>query len=102
MQNMFDFGTEPRKLVRRNDPDTSIEAAIKVDSKHLEAMVYGAIKSFGYHGCISDQIREKFPHLPYSSVTARYRALIDKNFVEDTGERRIGDSGRSQRVMRAK
>jgi hypothetical protein len=96
------FGTHPRKLARRRDPDTSHQAAGSVDTTRLEQMVYEAIKSFGRSGCISDQILSQFSTFPYSSVTARYRALMDKGLIEDTGERMPGRSGRSQRVMRAK
>lgn len=96
------FGTSPRKLVRRQDPDTSHQAAVSIDSKGLEQMVFNAIKSHGDLGCISDQILQQFNHLPYSSVTARYRALLDKGLIEDTGERRSGRSGKPQRVMKAK
>lgn len=101
--SIFDvFGTEAKKLVRRKDPDTSHQAAAKVDTTKLEQMVYEAIKSFGPSGCISDQILAMFPNYPYSSVTARYRALLDKGFIEDTGLRKPGKSGRQQRIMRAK
>jgi hypothetical protein len=95
------FGTDPRKLVRTNAPDTSIEAAASVDTPALEWIVYKAIRSYGQHGCISDQLLTMFNTYPYSSITARYRALLDKNYIEDTGERRPGKSGRNQRVMRA-
>jgi hypothetical protein len=95
------FGTAPKKLVRKNDPDTSHEAASGVDTTRLEMMVFEAIKSFGSAGCISDQILCQFSTFPYSSITARYRALMDKGFIEDTGQRLPGRSGRSQRVMRA-
>ena len=94
------FGTQAKKLVRRDDPDTSHESAKKIDSSKLEGMVYEAIAKHGERGCISDEIRQQFAHLPYSSVTARYKALLDKGFIEDTGERRAGNSGRPQRVMR--
>ncbi len=103
MENQTDkarFGTDPRLLVRRNDPDTSVEAAMVVDTSRLETLVYEEIKQYGYDGCISHQLLNSFPFLPYSSVTARYRALLDKHLIEDTGERRVGRSGRKQRVMR--
>lgn len=93
------FGSDPRTLVRKQDPDTSHAAAQAVDATKLEQMVYEAICSFP-NGCISDQIRSMFSNFPYSSITARYRALLDKGFIEDTGERRSGNSGRGQRVMR--
>jgi hypothetical protein len=94
------FGTLPNKLVRRYDPATSHESALAVDTNKLESMVYEAIKSFGVIGCISDDVQAMFPNLPYSSVTARYRALLDKGFIEIVGTKRC-KSGRNQRVMRA-
>lgn len=100
MKDEKSFGTDPRVLVRRNDPDTSVEAAYLVDTTKLEMLVYAEIKKYGYAGCISDQLLNTFSFLPYSSVTARYRALLDKRLIEDTGERRVGRSGRKQRVMR--
>ena len=102
-EDFFDseFGTEPHKLVRTNDPDTSQDAASNVDTAGLEHLVYEAIKHYGSRGCISDEVRSHFPWKAYSSITARYKALIDKGFIEDTGERRKGLTGRSQRVLRA-
>ena len=94
------FGTHAKKLVRRDDPDTSHQAAQKVDTTKLEQLVYETIKSYGQGGCISDQVLGNFPQMPYSSITARYKALMDKSLIEDTGERRAGKSGRPQRVMR--
>ena len=93
------FGTPAFKLARREDPVTSHQAAQAVDSTKLEKMVYEAIKSHP-EGCISDQILEMFPNYPYSSITARYRALLDKGFIEVTGVKR-GKFGRNQRIMKA-
>lgn len=94
------FGTEPFKLVRNQDPATSHEAARAVDSTKLEQMVYEAIKSFP-DGCISDEILAMYPNYPYSSITARYRALLDKDLIEVSGVKR-GRFGRNQRIMKAK
>ena len=93
------FGTPAFKLARREDPVTSHQAAQVVDSTKLEQMVYEAIKSHP-EGCISDDILGMFPNYPYSSITARYRALLDKGFIEVSGVKR-GKFGRNQRVMRA-
>ena len=97
---MKEFGTEPYKLVRNYDPATSFEAAIKVDTTRLEGMVYEAIKK-APNGCIADEVLAMFPNFPYSSITARFKALGDKGFIEFDGVRR-GRSGRNQRVMKAK
>jgi hypothetical protein len=92
------FGTPAFKLVRKEDPVTSHEASQAVDTTKIEQLVYEAIKSFP-EGCISDQVLEMYPQYPYSSITARYRALLDKGFIEITGTR-AGKSGRNQRVMK--
>jgi hypothetical protein len=93
------FGTPAFKLARKEDPVTSHEAAQAVDTTKIEQIVYEAIKGFP-DGCISDQILEMYPQYPYSSITARYRALLDKGFIEITGTR-VGRSGKKQRVMKA-
>jgi hypothetical protein len=93
------FGTAAFKLARREDPVTSHQAAQAVDTTKLETLVYEAIKGFP-DGCISDEILAMYPNYPYSSITARYRALLDKGFIEISGVKR-GRFGRNQRVMRA-
>jgi len=94
------FGSPAFKLVRKEDPVTSHQAAQAVDSTKLEQLVYEAIKSFP-DGCISDEILQMYPNYPYSSITARYRALLDKGFIEVSGVKR-GKFGRNQRIMKAK
>jgi len=93
------FGTAAFKLARREDPVTSHQAAQAVDTTKLETLVYEAIKGFP-DGCISDEILAMYPNYPYSSITARYRALLDKGFIEISGVKR-GRFGRNQRIMRA-
>ena len=108
MRDLFDnmnetvnrfFGTEAFRLVRKEDPITSHEAAQGVDTTKLEQIVYEAIKGFP-NGCISDEVLEALPDYRYSSVTPRYRALLDKGFIEITGTK-DGRSGKKQRVMKA-
>jgi hypothetical protein len=94
------FGTPAFKLARKEDPTTSHQAAQAVDTIKMEQIVYEAIKGFP-EGCISDEVLEMFPEHPYSSITARYRALLDKDLIEITGTR-IGRSGKKQRVMKCK
>ena len=94
------FGSPAFKLVRNQDPATSHQAAQLVNSTKLEQMVYEAIKSFP-DGCISDEILAMYPQYPYSSITARYRALLDKDLIEVSGVKR-GKFGRNQRIMKAK
>jgi len=94
------FGTPAFKLARREDPVTSHQAAQAVDTTKLETLVYEAIKGFP-DGCISDEILAMYPNYPYSSITARYRALLDKDLIEVSGVKR-GKFGRNQRIMKAK
>jgi hypothetical protein len=94
------FGSPAFKLVRKENPTTSHQAAQAVDTTKLESLVYEAIKSHP-EGCISDEILQMYPNYPYSSITARYRALLDKDLIEVTGVKR-GKFGRNQRVMKAK
>ena len=93
------FGTPAFKLVRKEDPVTSHEAAESIDTTKIEQLVYEAIKGFP-EGCISDQVLELFPQYPYSSITARYKSLLDKGFIEIVGVK-VGRSGRKQRLMKA-
>lgn len=93
------FGTYWRKLVRNDAPITSIEAAEKVDTTHMEQLVYEAIGMFP-DGAIQDEILDHLRGYPYSSVTARFRALLDKGLITDTGLTRPGRSGRKQRVLK--
>ena len=93
------FGTPAFKLSRKEYPATSHQAAQAVDTTKMESLVYETIAAYGPEGCISDDVLAKLPFLPYSSVTARYKALLDKGFIEIIGTRK-GISGRLQRVMR--
>jgi hypothetical protein len=92
------FGTAINRLVRKNDPETSFDAATKIDTTKMEKLVYEAICGFP-DGCISDDILAMFPQYPYSTITARYKALYEKGFIIIDGVRK-GKSGRNQRVMR--
>lgn len=93
------FGTSVHQLVRRDDPVTSYEAAERVDTQKMEKIVLEAIKAFP-DGCIADQVLDSLPQYSYSSVTARFSALLRKEHIEIIGTR-PGRSGRQQRIMRA-
>ena len=89
MQHSIMFGTEARKLARRDSPDTSKEAAAKLNPAGLEKEVYDVIANAGPRGVISDEVRAALPHVSsYSSVTARYKALKEKNLIVATAKKR--------------
>jgi len=94
------YGTDAYKLHRTHAPETSVEAAYSADTSKLEGQVHAAIAAFGGRGCIQDEVIARFPAAtPYSSITARFRSLLDKKMVHETGEKRPGRSGRNQRVL---
>ena len=93
------FGTIPKFLMRRDAVETSKIAAHRVNSRTMEELVYEAIKAHP-EGIISDEILALFPDRPYSSITARYRALLTKGLIEDTGLTKPGKSGKPQRIMK--
>ena len=88
------------KLVRRNAPETSIDAAKSIDLNKMEKTVLEAIKGFP-DGCISEQVQDVLPEMAYSSVTSRFSGLFRKGYIMYTGETKRGRSGRSQRIMKA-
>jgi hypothetical protein len=93
------FGTDPKFMVRTTDPITSYESAVTVDSTKLEQLVYEAIAKHP-NGCIADDVEAALPHIRSHSITPRFAQLIRKGFIEDTGEKRKGNAGRYQRVVK--
>jgi|APGre2960657404_1045060.scaffolds.fasta_scaffold02062_2 hypothetical protein len=101
-QTDLDFSVPVHRLIRKGAADTSIEAALNANLKTTQERVYNAIKSFGDDGCISDEVLDYLKPMPYGSITSHYGFLIEKGYVELTGDKRPGKSGRNQRVMRAR
>ena len=93
------FGTHPKEMARSTDPDTSQEAAEKIDAARLEQMVYEVICRYP-EGCTSDQVMRHFPNHGVQTISPRFAPLIRKGFIYDTGERREGSLGRKQRVLK--
>tara|TARA_R100001443_G_scaffold58725_2_gene69209 strand:- start:3069 stop:3353 length:285 start_codon:yes stop_codon:yes gene_type:complete len=79
--------------------DTSNTAKRSVHINGLEQTVYEVIRGAGPNGLHSDAVRCLLPDLAYSSVTARYRKLLDTGRIYLNGQTRKGASGRAQRVM---
>mgnify|MGYP005851192659 CR=1 FL=1 len=95
------FGTEPKKMARRTDIETSHAAAKSLDTTKYEKEVYLQIVKYGKQGCTaSDLIRDMSK--AENSVSPRIAPLIRKGFIFDTGQTRLGSAGRKQRVVVAK
>ena len=89
-------------LSRSSDPLTSKEAGLNLNPTKLEAKVLEIIKQFPY-GCISEQVEHRMWvdfDTKASSVTPRYRKLLEKRLITITGTM-IASSGRHQQLMRA-
>ncbi len=95
------FGVSSLAFARSTDPDTSQDAAKSFDPNALEARVLEVIQSYGQSGCIKDRILGHFAPDAAPTITPRLAPLMRKGWIEDTGERRKGHSGRNQRVHRA-
>lgn len=87
-------------LYRQDAIDTSIAAAESINVTKLEDRVLWAIEYSGLNGMTADELRDRMPELSYSSVTARPAALKRKGLIFDSGERRAGNSGRMQAVLK--
>ena len=94
------FPDDLMAFARKTDPQTSKEAAKTVDVNKMEQLVLDVIKSFP-NGCISQDVESALAQYRASSITPRYRPLMKKGLIVDTGEKRPGFSGRNQRVMKA-
>lgn len=90
----------PRHHLHRSDgPSTSVDAAYAIDLTALEGVVFKLIDSSGKKGMTQDDVLQCLPHLPYSSVTARFSGLERKGMIHRPGFKRKGRSGRNQLVM---
>ena len=94
--------TEIYKLYRKDGDVTSIEAAESLNVNRMERIVYDVIDRFGPFGCIQDQVLAKLPTYNYGTVTARFKALVEKKLIVRTDMKKKGNSGRNQRVMMSK
>lgn len=87
-------------LWRQDALDTSVAAGQSINVTKLEDKVLLAIEYAGIDGMTADELRARMPELSYSSVTARPAALKRKGLIFDSGERRAGNSGRMQAVLK--
>jgi len=87
---MSTFGTEPHKLHRTDAPDTSVAAAYKVDTATDEERVFYYIchMNLGEGVTLKDLARKM--NKQNNAISGRITGLLQKNMVEDSGERRDG------------
>ena len=83
-----DFGTPLFKMVRSNAPDTSREAAQRIDTTAKEKLVYSVIES-SPHGLTGKEVAQRL-NRPFNSISGRLTGLTEKGYIRDTGRRRDG------------
>ena len=100
-EDLFDLPAY--KLVRRNDPSTSYEAAQSIDPTKMQKVVLECLRETG--PAIYDEVlvwaRSMYGIESSSSVSSRFNELQKKGLIELTGQKRKGRSGRQQREWRA-
>ena len=93
----FSLGSTP--LSRNTDPSTSVTATKYTDVGKLEQEVLWAVSHFP-DGCIYDDVIAMLPERRVHSIQPRFAPLIRKNLLQVLDEKRMGASGRLQRVVR--
>ena len=69
-QSIFD-DVSPHKLHRKNDPETSKEAARTAPLSKRRAFVLNLIEEAGARGVTIREMTKRFPEMPSSSITSR-------------------------------
>ena len=90
------LGSEP--LSRNSDPSTSATATKYTDVNRLEEEVLWAV-SHHPDGCIYDDVIALLPNRRVHSIQPRFAPLIRKGLLRVLQEKRMGKSGRLQRVV---
>ena len=93
---------DDRGLARKSDPHTSHSAADTVSATKLMDQIYVVMATFGYFGCISDDVGDALPNLDSNSYTPRFKPMIKRGMIETTGGTRAGRSGKQQLIRRVK
>lgn len=88
-QSIFD-DVSPHKLHRKNDPETSKEAARTAPLSKRRAFVLNLIEEAGARGVTIREMTKRFPEMPSSSITSRPNELEKLGFIFYAGDKRDG------------
>lgn len=83
---------------RKVDHETSIAAARKVRPAKLRQMVLDHAQERGWPGFIDDDLKERWPGKPESSIRKRRTELSQENWLLETGETRENRHGQQEKV----
>jgi hypothetical protein len=87
--NIFD-DLSPYKLHRKNDPETSKEAAYLVPLAKTRAFVLGLIEESGNNGITVKEMKKNYPNMGYSTISSRPSELERLNLIFYAGDKRDG------------
>lgn len=99
--SLFEHAPTEHGRARHADPPTAKAAAKSVDVADLERRVIEALRRFRWAGMTTHELAI-YLNVDLVSVSPRMRPLVNKGFVIDSGERRVGESGRSSIVWKTK
>ena len=88
-QSIFD-DVSPHKLHRKNDPETSKEAARTAPLSKRRAFVLNLIEEAGARGVTIREMTKRVPEMPSSSITSRTNKLEKLRFIFYAGDKRDG------------
>ena len=91
MNDLFDnepIPTNPIKLAKRDSPQTSKDAAAKVDVKGRQLYVLNHVRSAGIKGMTCKEIHALDQAVPYPSISGRVVDLEKQGFIFLAGDRR--------------
>ena len=90
-QDLFE-NIEPHKLHRKNDPQTSREAAYSVSHSlgKTRSFVLGLIEEADNKGITVKEMKKEYPDMGYSTISSRPSELERLNFIFYKGDKRDG------------
>jgi hypothetical protein len=94
------FDSPPIAHSRYADPPTSKAAAKNLDTNYLENIVLDALRSHPL-GLTSHEVAS-ITGLSLVTVSPRFRPLVNKNLIVDSGEKRSGVGFKTSIVWKAK
>lgn len=92
---------DPRTLARSADPQTSHDAAARLDAGRAGTIRRRLLVQFGrFPNLTADEATSAAGFEPADGAWKRVSDLINLGLIEATGDTRPGSSGREQRVLR--
>lgn len=99
--SLFDVQPPPAPArSRQSDPPSSKAAARSVDTNHLERLVVQALRAHPA-GMTSHEVAA-YLDLSLVTVSPRFRPLVNKNLIVDSGEKRAGVGFKTSIVWKAR